>query len=143
MSKTAFQNFSNKDDSVWQPAIGATWQIVLSHGIDSTVTPFIPDVEVWDLDLFENSKSTFQKLHAAGKRVVCYFSAGTAERNRADLLQIEANDAGNVLPDWPDEHWLNISSPRVRSIMVDRIKLAASKGCDAIDPDNLDGFVCI
>jgi len=48
---------------------------------------------------------------------------------------------GNGLTGWKGERWLNISSANVRSIMTARIQLAAQKGCDGIDPDNVDGYV--
>ena len=41
---------------------------------------------------------------------------------------------------WPGEWWLNTKSANVRKIMVARMDLAKSKGCDAVDPDNVDGF---
>lgn len=48
---------------------------------------------------------------------------------------------GNPLDGWPNEKWLNINSANVRSIMTKRIQLASSMGCDAVDPDNVDGYV--
>ena len=47
---------------------------------------------------------------------------------------------GNVLDGWPDEKWLDTRSENVRKIMKSRILLAKKKNCDAIDPDNMDGF---
>ena len=38
------------------------------------------------------------------------------------------------------EWWLNTKTANVRSIMAARIDIAASKGCDAVDPDNVDGY---
>jgi hypothetical protein len=35
---------------------------------------------------------------------------------------------------------LDIRNSQVRSIMQKRLDLAASKGCDAVDPDNVDGY---
>lgn len=44
---------------------------------------------------------------------------------------------------WP-EWWLDLHSPscvsNVQSIMAGRIKLAKEKGCDAVDPDNVDSY---
>jgi hypothetical protein len=42
---------------------------------------------------------------------------------------------------WPKEKWVDIRSVHVRTIMSKRIELAAQKGFDAIDPDNVDGYV--
>jgi len=35
---------------------------------------------------------------------------------------------------------VNTSSPNVRNIMLSRLDLALAKGCDGVDPDNIDGF---
>lgn len=128
--------------SVWQPSVNETWQIILSGNpkIDNSTAPD-PDVSIYDLDLFTNDASTFKTLHNDGKKVICYFSAGSYENYRPDKDRFQASDLGKVLDGWPDEKWLKLSSPNVRSIMSDRIKLAAQKGCDAIDPDNVDGYV--
>jgi len=44
------------------------------------------------------------------------------------------------MEDWEGEWWLNTNSANVRAIMKTRIALAKSKGCDAIDPDNVDAY---
>ncbi|KAE9377597.1 glycoside hydrolase family 114 protein, partial [Stipitochalara longipes BDJ] len=38
------------------------------------------------------------------------------------------------------ESWLNTTSEAVRAIMIARLDTAKRKGCDAIDPDNTDGY---
>ncbi|PMB72475.1 hypothetical protein BM221_002580 [Beauveria bassiana] len=123
----------------WAPKVGETWQIVLQNTIRSDID-FNPDVSIWDFDVFDNDKETIDKLHDRGKKVVCYFSAGTWERGRTDADQFPEEDLGGTLPEWTDERWARISSSKVRNIMKSRIALAARKGCDAIDPDNVDGF---
>jgi len=132
--------------SVWRPKAGTSWQIVLKNPVDlgsggggSGVTP---DVDVYDLDMYENSAATFQKLHGAGKKVVCYFSAGSYEDWRADKGEFKDVDLGKPLRGWAGERWLKLGSENVRRIMSKRVEYAAQKGCDAIDPDNVDGYVC-
>jgi len=44
------------------------------------------------------------------------------------------------MEDWEGEWWLDTKSANVRAIMKTRIALAKSKGCDAIDPDNVDAY---
>lgn len=129
--------------SIWRPSVNETWQIVLQGSIklDSSVKIPDPDVSIYDLDVFVNDASVFKTLQNDGKKVICYFSAGSYEDFRPDKDRFTAADLGKVLDGWPNEKWLKLSSPNVRSIMSDRIKLAASKGCDAIDPDNVDGYV--
>ncbi|KUJ20422.1 uncharacterized protein LY89DRAFT_715828 [Mollisia scopiformis] len=59
---------------------------------------------------------------------------------RSDSTDFLPSDYGAPLVGWPGEWWLNTSSPNVRSIMLKRLDLAATKGCDGVDPDNIDGF---
>ncbi|KAF2831130.1 hypothetical protein CC86DRAFT_341736 [Ophiobolus disseminans] len=120
---------------------GQKFQIILLGIPDISKMPLPPtDAPVWDIDLFDNPTATIQALKAAGKIVICYFSAGTAEDWRDDYRQFAAADLGKVLPEWPNEKWIRTGSQSIRSIMTKRIKLAADKGCDAIDPDNTDGY---
>ncbi len=139
-----------KDDisaaSVWKPAVGATWQIILqgSLKLDASSTSVTPNVEIYDIDLFTNTKNgadrtVIDALHRLNKKVICYFSAGSYEPNRPDSGKFNDADIGNELNGWPGEHWLNLNSQSVRDIMAARVQLAAKMGCDAIDPDNVDG----
>jgi hypothetical protein len=134
---------SNKN--IWQPAAGTSWQIILWGPIklDPSATSVTPDVDVYDIDLFTNPQSTIDTLHRLGKKVICYFSAGSYEPDRPDSGNFKESDKGRTLDGWPKERWLKINNDNVRNIMSKRIELAAAKKCDAIDPDNVDGFVSI
>ncbi|KAJ9633054.1 hypothetical protein H2204_007444 [Knufia peltigerae] len=79
-------------------------------------------------------------MKSNGHRVICYFSAGSYENWRPDASKFSPSDLGNDLDGWPGEKWLNISSPKVRTIMKARLDLAVHKGCDGVDPDNVDGY---
>ncbi|KAI4726634.1 endo alpha-1,4 polygalactosaminidase [Aureobasidium sp. EXF-10728] len=124
---------------LWQPLPGTPWQIVLSSPIDATKA-LLPALSVYDIDMYGNSAATIQLMHLQGIKVICYFSAGSWEIYRPDAWRFPLQDIGNDLSGWPGEKWLNTESQTVRSIMADRIKMAAEKGCDAVDPDNMDGF---
>jgi len=129
--------------AVWQPEPGTTWQIFLNSvlNIDDDNPTVTPDVAVFDIDMFLHHDSTvIANLHKLGKKVICYFSAGSYEPDRPDSHKFRAEDLGDELQGWPGERWLNISSPSVLSIMEERIELASRMGCDAIDPDNVDGY---
>lgn len=116
---------------------GQKFQIILLGIPDMSKTPLAPtDAPVWDIDLFDNPVTSIQALKAAGRIVICYFSAGTAEDWRADYKDFPNADLGKVLPEWPNERWIRIGSQAIRNIMAKRIKTAADKGCDALDPDN-------
>lgn len=95
---------------------------------------------VYDIDLFDNTAATIAQLKAAGRRVVCYFSAGSAEDWRSDYAQFITADKGKGLDGWPGEYWVDTRSATVRAVMTARLDLAKSKGCDAVEPDNVDGY---
>lgn len=94
-------------------------------------------IDVFDIDLWDNSAETIEKLHASGRKVICYFSAGTSEDWRADFKNIRPQDMGASLPLWKGERWLDIRQRSVWNVMQKRIELASKRGCDAIDPDNI------
>lgn len=130
--------------AIWQPAVGSTWQIILSQQleIDNSHPAVTPDVDVFDIDMFlHQNTSVVDNLHNLGKKVICYFSGGSYEPYRPDSYRFQESDMGDVLDGWPDEKWLNISSPSIRKIMADRVDIAINMGCDAIDPDNMDGYL--
>jgi len=127
---------SNNSGPIWKPSAGTTWQIVLQAPPTDTSL----NVAVYDIDLFDNPASTFQLLHAGSKRVICYFSAGSYEPGRPDSGNFTASDKGKELDGWPGEYWLDTNSPNVRTIMTSRIQLAKEKGCDGVDPDNIDAY---
>ena len=112
-----------------------SWQIQLQGSLDTSI-----DAAVYDIDLFDTSASTIAAMHAAGRKVICYFSAGSYEDWRSDASQFPAAALGNGLDGWPGENWLDTRSTEVRAIMQARMDLAVSKLCDAVDPDNVDGY---
>ena len=126
---------------------GTTFDINLNQG-DSKASPQVgvanvaaESCQAVDIDLFDTDASTIADLKNS-KIVVCYFSAGSREDWRPDANLFGEGDTGQGLDGWADETWVNVTSENVRSIMQKRIELAAQKGCSAIDPDNVDGFVC-
>lgn len=121
--------------ATWQPIQGARWDIYLQGSYTSDNTA----IDVLDIDLFSNNVSQVQQLQQSGSRAICYFSAGTYENWRDDW-KASADQLGNALPDWPGEWWCDIRLQSVRDVMTSRIELAAGTGCDAVDPDNVDGY---
>lgn len=95
---------------------------------------------MYDIDLFDVPASQIAALQAQGKKVVCYFSAGSSEDWRPDFKSIPAAAMGNPLDGWPGERWLDIRNATVREVMRARLDLARTKGCDAVEPDNVDGY---
>lgn len=109
--------------------------------LDKDASNTTPDVSIFDIDLFDTPKETIQQLHALGKKVICYFSAGSYENWRPDASEFKPEDLGHNLDGWPGEKWLKLSSDNVRRIMKERMKMAVEKGCDGVDPDNVDAYV--
>ena len=121
--------------SWYRPAVATTWQWQLSGEIDVTY-----NVDLYDVDLFEVPDSTIVVLQASGKKVICYFSGGSSEDWRPDYSRFTGTDKGKKMSGWAGERWLDIRSPNVLDIMHDRLDLAVKKGCDGVEPDNMDGF---
>jgi len=119
----------------WQPRPGTSWQIQLQGTLDLSVS-----ASVYDVDLFDTSTANIASLHGAGRKVICYFSAGSYEDWRSDAAQFPAAALGNALDGWPGERWLDTRAAGVRTVMRARLDLAVAKKCDAVDPDNVDGY---
>lgn len=111
------------------------WQIQLSGPVNVKY-----DVDTYIIDLFDSSEQTISGLKHNGIEVICYFSAGTFEDWREDADQYKDADKGKELQDWPGEKWLDIRSPSVLFVTKNRLDLAVKKGCDGVDPDNVDGY---
>ena len=123
------------DSTRYQPAPGVSWQWQLSGDLNTGY-----DVEIYDIDLFDNSAETIAELQQQGRKVICYFSAGSYENWRDDAGEFEASDLGSNLDGWEGERWLDIRSDNVRDIMTARLDIAQNKGCDGVEPDNMDGY---
>ncbi|KAJ5453106.1 hypothetical protein N7445_001289 [Penicillium cf. griseofulvum] len=136
-----YQKISKRDTTtgnpnIWQPKAGVKWQIQLVNAVEDKAV----NADVWDIDLFENTANTISNLKAKGHKVICYFSAGSYENWRPDISKFDASDLGSNLHDWPGERWLNLKSAKVRAIMTSRLDMARDKGCDGVDPDNIDAY---
>ncbi len=124
------------DDYLWyQPTKNTSWQWQLSETLNENY-----DVDLYDVDLFDTDIQTIQRLKDSGKKVICYFSAGSYENWRDDAADFPAETLGNDMDGWAGEKWLDSSSPAIRPIMIARLELAKQKGCDGVEPDNVDGY---
>ncbi|GJG97154.1 endo alpha-1,4 polygalactosaminidase [Cupriavidus pauculus] len=135
LSTSAVSQNTITNPTRWMPSLTDTWQIQLQGTINTGY-----NVAVYNIDLFDTPQATINALKAQGKRVVCYFSAGSSEDWRPDFSKFKAADMGNALDGWAGERWLDTRSANVRAIMQARMDLAKSKGCDGIDADNVDGY---
>jgi endo-alpha-1,4-polygalactosaminidase (GH114 family) len=79
--------------------------------------------------------------------LICYFNAGLAQTSDCDYESKWANSGllGNTYspeePEFSDERWINIKNQTARDWVKQRITLARDLGCDAVDPDNIDGYL--
>jgi hypothetical protein len=136
-SSTATTTHAGSDGTVWQPPVGVTWQWQLSGlPIDTSI-----DVAAYDVDLFTTTDKELATLKADGRTVICYFSAGSWEEFRPDAADFPAATKANPLDaPFQDELWLDIRNAEVRTLMQRRLDLAVARGCDAVEPDNVDGY---
>jgi len=128
-------NGDQQGSVIWHPAPGIGWQWQLSGTVDTSL-----EVAMYDIDLFDTPRDTIDRLHADGRVVICYFSAGSREDWRPDADEFPQGVLGNELDGWPGERWLDIRSPEVRRLMLARLDLAATKRCDGVEPDNVDSY---
>jgi hypothetical protein len=96
---------------------------------------------VFDIDGEDASAATVAALHAKGAKVICYFSAGSYENWRSDAGSFPASVRGKPLDGWAGENWLDVRALDILlPIMERRIANCRSKGFDAVEPDNVDGY---
>ncbi|MEU8888470.1 endo alpha-1,4 polygalactosaminidase [Streptomyces sp. NPDC048442] len=121
---------------IWQPRPGTAWQWQLDGRVDPRT-----DVPVYDIDGFENSAADVARLHAAGRKVICYINAGAWENFRPDRGDFPASLLGEQ-NGWDGERWLDIRRLDVlRPLMERRFDMCRSKGFDAVEPDLMDAYL--
>lgn len=119
----------------WKPRAGLSWQWQLSVPVDQSF-----NVDVYDIDMFENDADVVARLHAAGRKVICYVDVGSSENFRPDLSKFPKSVLGKS-DGWPGERWLDIRRIDVlRPIMAARFDLCAQRGFDGVEPDLMDGY---
>jgi hypothetical protein len=111
-------NFQDVEDQVdddrrrrrtwWKPT-DAPFQIILSKVVlpsNDTEEDIEPSfASIFEVDLFDTPTSTFRALKRSGKKVICYFSAGTSEDWRPDYKEFTTADKGDC-----DEGWAGKNS---------------------------------
>ena len=119
----------------YKPDTNTSWQWQLTGDINKSY-----NVEIYDIDLFDSNRSLIESLQDDGKKVICYFSAGSYENWRSDKNDFPEDALGNNLDGWAGEKWLDITNEGLASVMKARLDLAKDKGCDGVEPDNMDGY---
>jgi hypothetical protein len=121
----------------WHPALKVSWQWQLQ---DPPKAGALLDVEMYEVDGFEASRSLVTAMHTKGIKAVCYISAGSWEKYRPDAGDFPASVLGKS-NGWPGERWLDIRKRAVlKPIMRARVNMCRRKGFDAVEFDNVDGY---
>lgn len=124
--------------TLWKPTPGTTWQWQLDS-VPQDI--FLADANVYDIDLFEAAADDVQRLHDAGKKVICYVNVGAWENWRSDAKDFPASILGNDYDGWEGEKWLDIRASEILyPILQKRFDNCAAKGFDGLEPDNMDGY---
>ncbi|MFL5860472.1 MAG: endo alpha-1,4 polygalactosaminidase [Solirubrobacteraceae bacterium] len=119
----------------WHPPRHLTWYWQLQGSIRTS-----PAAHAYDIDGFDTGRNVVARLHAAGRRVVCYIDVGTWENWRPDRNAFPRRILGRP-NGWPGERWLDIRAlGALKPIMRARIRMCKRKGFDAVEPDNIDGW---
>jgi hypothetical protein len=123
----------------YKPDLETTWHWQLQPDAGGMIRTDY-DVDLYDIDLVNVDAAFIAELQGLGRKVICYFSAGSFEAFREDADEFEPAEIGQALEDFIDERWLDIRSANVRRIMLARLDLAVTKNCDGVEPDNVDAF---
>jgi hypothetical protein len=148
----------------WRPALNARWQYQLQGvgayastgginvGISATpytggsaVSPSVFDIDLYVDQAVSGNNSTLNTaaisaIHGAGKKAICYVSAGSWENWRPDANQFPASVIGNK-NGWAGEKWLDVRQTSVLlPIMEARVQKCAQAGFDGVEWDNVDGY---
>jgi hypothetical protein len=136
MSTTSSLRPASAQTTHFVPTQGSPWQWQLTTPVDTTV-----DVPTYDIDLFDNDASVVNTLHSQGKKAICYLDAGTWENWRPDASSFPDSVKGKKVSGWRGERWLDIRQISILApIMQARLDLCKSKGFDAVEPDNIEGY---
>jgi hypothetical protein len=93
-----------------------------------------------DVDMETTSASTISAIKAKGIVAICYLETGALESYRSDAGAFPSSVLGKGMPGYPSERYLDIRSQTVKDLIVKRLDVAKSKGCDGIEPDIDDSY---
>lgn len=100
----------------WKPT-DAPFQIILSKVVlpsNNTEEDIEPSfASIFEVDLFDTPTSTFQALKRSGKKIICYFSAGTSEDWRPDYKEFTTADKGECDDGWAGKDFLSRKSTKL------------------------------
>jgi endo-alpha-1,4-polygalactosaminidase (GH114 family) len=106
------------------------------------VVDFNLPVDVFDTDLYETTAENVATIHANGGYAIAYMNTGAWQPGMPDSDSYPPEVLGKKpMKGWPQERWIDIRQIELlRPIIAAKIALAKSKGFNAVDPDNMDGY---
>ena len=122
---------------------GTSWQWQIDgETIDESILDDVANPKkMFDVDLFATDAATISRLQTKGIVVVCYMETGGWESYRPDAASYPEAVLGEQVDGYPDERFVDIRQLDVlMPILRSRLDLAASKGCDGIEPDLDDTY---
>lgn len=124
-------------EGCYVPTEDVRWQYQLSSAPDPARV-----FEFWIVDMFDTPAALVEDLHEAGGMVGCYISAGSWEDWRPDADDFPKRVLGKEMEGWPGERWLDIRAlDDLAPIMSARLDKCVAKGFDAVDYDNVNGYL--
>lgn len=120
---------------IWKPKPGLHWQWQMTGKLDKKAR-----YDLWVIDLFAYDTEDIKALHQAGRKVACSFSGGVYEPARDLGANVPASRLGEPNEERPGGRWLDIRQPGSKQWLQAQLKLAQSKGCDAVLPDHLYAY---
>lgn len=121
----------------WSPEPGRQWQWQLA-GTPSAVG----GVGIYGMDGQETPEQSVRDFADRGMHTICYFSAGSVEDWRPDADRFPDAVIGKPMDGWRGESWLDIRRlDGLLPIQAARMDECVRKGFDAVEADNVDGYV--
>eukprot|EP01111_Echinosteliopsis_oligospora_P011871 TRINITY_DN400_c1_g1_i1.p1 TRINITY_DN400_c1_g1~~TRINITY_DN400_c1_g1_i1.p1 ORF type:complete len:348 (-),score=70.72 TRINITY_DN400_c1_g1_i1:66-1109(-) len=130
--------FTRNCAGIWKPAPGMSWLWQIGT-VPSTSEIDASNAQAVDIDMFNAPTSLIDYIHSKGKTVICYIDT-QYEPNRPDSKSFPSSALGNGIEGWPGQLWVDVRDQRIWDIAKSRALLAQSKGCDAIEWDDVDGY---
>ena len=130
--------FNNQTYEIERPAIPlpgvVSWFMQLQGDLVSR------PASIYVIDMFGYTENDIRQLKARGHTVICAMSLGTRESWNPDASRFAPSEIGRSMPNSPGENWIDTRSANVRAIMLSRLDLAKSKGCQGVDFIAGDGY---
>lgn len=119
----------------YTPEVTATWQWQVSGDVKTEY-----DVDVYVIDLFDATEAFVSNLQNDSREVICQFSAGALEGDPPDANDFDNNVIGELVEGRDAAWWLDIRTETVVNLMLERLDLAETLGCDGVEPSHLEGY---